>query len=112
MSFAIDLQTVSLKTDWLFSTQVSLESLSLPSGLVTSTGRPWLVDLWALEPRFILLATIPALMLASLLFMDQVLPLSQCRTHVLNELTRGFRGPMYHQTNPPQADQGASRGSF
>ena len=57
---------------------VSLESLSLPHGLSTTTGRPWLVDLWALEPRFILLATIPALMLASLLFMDQVQSRMRC----------------------------------
>jgi len=52
---------------------VVLPALSLPVGIATSTGRPWLVDIWSLSPQMIAFSTIPAIMLTTLLFMDQVI---------------------------------------
>jgi len=52
---------------------IILPALTLPLGITTSTGRPWLVDIWALPPQMIAFAVLPAIMLTILLFMDQVI---------------------------------------
>lgn len=67
----------------------SLTTLTLPAGLSTSTGRPWLVDLWALEPSMIALAIVPAVMLTVLLFMDQVITTRLVNTPD-NKLKKGY----------------------
>lgn len=49
----------------------SLPTLAVPEILGTTSGRPWLVDLFAVSNKIKLLAILPALMATVLLFMDQ-----------------------------------------
>jgi len=67
----------------------TLPTLSLPTGITTSTGRPWLVDLLSLEPSMIALAVVPAIMLTTLLFMDQVITTRLVNT-TDNKLKKGY----------------------
>lgn len=50
---------------------VDLPMLSVPTILSTTTGRPWLVDIFAVSHKVKLLCMLPALMATVLLFMDQ-----------------------------------------
>lgn len=51
--------------------QIQLPSPNIPEGFGTTSGRPWLVDLWAL-PTWAIVASIgPGLMATILLFLDQ-----------------------------------------
>lgn len=51
--------------------QFSLPMLAVPEVLATTSGRPWLVDLFCVSNQVKLLAVLPALMATVLLFMDQ-----------------------------------------
>ena len=51
---------------------LALPMLNVPLQLGTTNGRPWLVDLMAIDPQTRLLCLFPALMATILLFMDQV----------------------------------------
>jgi HCO3- transporter family len=50
---------------------ISLPMLSVPAILSTTSGRPWLVDIFAVSNNVKLLCVFPALMATVLLFMDQ-----------------------------------------
>lgn len=50
---------------------IPLDAPKVPDAFGTTTGRPWLVDLWALSPGVILALIFPALMVTILLFLDQ-----------------------------------------
>lgn len=50
---------------------MSLPMLSVPAVLSTSSGRPWLVDIFAISNEIKFLCIFPALMATVLLFMDQ-----------------------------------------
>ena len=50
---------------------VSLPMLSVPAILSTTSGRPWLVDIFAVSNKIKILCVFPALMATVLLFMDQ-----------------------------------------
>jgi HCO3- transporter family len=50
---------------------ISLPMLSVPAILSTTSGRPWLVDIFAVSNKIKLLCIFPALMATVLLFMDQ-----------------------------------------
>jgi hypothetical protein len=45
--------------------------LRVPEVIATTSGRPWLVDIFAVSPKIRLLCILPALMATVLLFMDQ-----------------------------------------
>ena len=51
--------------------KLSLPMLAVPAVLGTTSGRPWLVDLFCVSNKIKLLAFFPALMATILLFMDQ-----------------------------------------
>jgi len=50
---------------------VNLPMLAVPAVLSTTSGRPWLVDIFTVSNKVKLLAILPALMATVLLFMDQ-----------------------------------------
>ena len=50
---------------------ISLPMLSVPAILSTTSGRPWLVDIFSVSNKIKLLCIFPALMATVLLFMDQ-----------------------------------------
>lgn len=50
---------------------VDLPMLAVPAVLSTTSGRPWLVDIFAISNKIKLLTILPALMATVLLFMDQ-----------------------------------------
>ena len=50
---------------------VELPMLSVPTILSTTSGRPWLIDIFAVSNKVKLLCVFPALMATVLLFMDQ-----------------------------------------
>jgi hypothetical protein len=50
---------------------VSLATPAVPETLGTTTGRPWLVDIWAVPTWVIFACIVPALMCTILLFLDQ-----------------------------------------
>ena len=50
---------------------LSLPTLNVPLVLGTTSGRPWLVDIWAISDKLKFLCFFPALMAFVLLFMDQ-----------------------------------------
>ena len=52
---------------------VGLPMLSVPTILSTTSGRPWLVDIFAVDNKVKMLCALPALMATVLLFIDQVL---------------------------------------
>lgn len=52
-------------------TTVKLEVPEIPAEFATTTGRPWLVDIWAVDTSVILYCIVPALMATILLFLDQ-----------------------------------------
>lgn len=51
----------------------ALASLNLPEGIMTTTGRPWVIDLWDAPLWLRWASCVPALFLSLLLFMDQVI---------------------------------------
>lgn len=50
---------------------ISLPMLSIPTLLSTTSGRPWLVDIFSVSSKIRLLCVFPAIMATVLLFMDQ-----------------------------------------
>ena len=52
-------------------TTVELAAPSIPESFATTTGRPWLVDLFAVPTSVIFLSIIPAIMATILLFLDK-----------------------------------------
>ena len=53
---------------------VPLQKLAMPATFSTTSGRPWLVPLGGLPVKYRWLASLPALMVAVLLFFDQRAP--------------------------------------
>jgi hypothetical protein len=51
--------------------EVTVQQAAIPEEFGTTTGRPWLVDMFALSPAMILACAGPALLVAVLLFLDQ-----------------------------------------
>jgi hypothetical protein len=50
---------------------LTMPMLAVPEVLATTSGRPWVVDLFSVSPTIRLMCLIPALMAFILLFMDQ-----------------------------------------
>lgn len=50
---------------------VELPVLSVPSTIATTSGRPWLIDLWGVPPWLIAAAALPGALVAVLIFLDQ-----------------------------------------
>mmetsp|Transcript_17549 Transcript_17549/g.56601 ORF Transcript_17549/g.56601 Transcript_17549/m.56601 type:complete len:274 (-) Transcript_17549:1036-1857(-) len=69
-----------------------LPMLAVPTSLVTTTGRPWLVDVWAAPMWVRVGAVVPALMGTVLLFMDQNITTRLVNQNDWNML----KGPGYH----------------
>lgn len=71
---------------------IDLVAPAIPDDFGTTTGRPWLVDLWSLPTWAILAATAPALMATILLFLDQ-----NITTRLVNAPAHRLRkGPGFH----------------
>ncbi|KAA8492257.1 Sodium bicarbonate transporter-like protein 11 [Porphyridium purpureum] len=71
-------------------TNVDVEMLPVPekSGILTTSGRPWLVDLGNISAGYVFLAFVPGLLLALLFFVDQnVAVLLTCKRE--NKLKKG-----------------------
>lgn len=49
----------------------AIPMLAVPDVFATTSGRPWIVDIFSLDPKLRLLCFLPALMATTLLFMDQ-----------------------------------------
>lgn len=67
----------------------TLPGLALPVGLHTSTGRPWLVDIFSAPVWVRWAAVLPAIMFSLLLFMDQVITTRLVNTPD-NKLRKGW----------------------
>jgi hypothetical protein len=76
----------------LLQPNVSLEAPSVPDELGTTSGRPWLVQIWELPTWAIFAAAGPALMATILLFLDQ-----NITTRLVNAPSHKLRkGPGFH----------------
>jgi hypothetical protein len=76
----------------LFLPEVEVERAAVPDVVATTTGRPWLVDLFAIPTWVILAAAGPALLVTVLLFLDQ-----NITTRLVNSPLHALRkGPGYH----------------
>eukprot|EP00168_Porphyra_purpurea_P012551 TRINITY_DN3324_c0_g2_i3.p1 TRINITY_DN3324_c0_g2~~TRINITY_DN3324_c0_g2_i3.p1 ORF type:complete len:639 (+),score=210.27 TRINITY_DN3324_c0_g2_i3:586-2502(+) len=77
-----------------FRPSVEVELLEVPDeiGIVTSTGRPWVVPLFDLPAQFIALAGVAAALLAALFFLDQNIS----ALLVNRPENRLLKGPGYH----------------
>ena len=72
--------------------EVYLDVLPAPSRLATTSGRPWLIDVWALPTWARFAAIGPALLLAVLVFLDQ-----NITARIVNSPDHRLRkGPAYH----------------
>jgi hypothetical protein len=72
--------------------QVALERPPIPDGFATTSGRPWMVDLFAVPISTILTCFVPALMVTILLFLDQ-----NITTRIVNSPgSRLRKGSGYH----------------
>lgn len=72
--------------------EVSVQQAAIPETFGTTTGRPWLVDMFALPGWMILACAGPALLVAVLLFLDQ-----NITTRLVNSPLHALRkGPGYH----------------
>lgn len=72
--------------------QIPLERPPVPDGMSTTSGRPWLVDVFAVSPSVILGSLLPALMVTILLFLDQ-----NITTRIVNSPSNRLRkGGGYH----------------
>ena len=65
----IALASMAIVSVWLH--EVFLDVLPAPDTFATTTGRPWLVDIWGGPSWLPLAAAVPALLLAVLMFLDQ-----------------------------------------
>jgi len=68
---------------------LDLPTLLLPAGLATSTGRAWIVDIWAAPLWVRWGASVPAVFAAILLFMDQVIT-TRLVNSPDNQLKKGY----------------------
>ena len=68
---AIAIGLMSLFAFQFTSVGVELEAPAIPAEFATTTGRPWMVDLFAVPTKVILYSIVPALMATILLFLDQ-----------------------------------------
>ncbi|GAB0498141.1 hypothetical protein MMPV_009482 [Pyropia vietnamensis] len=77
-----------------FRSSVKVELLEVPDriGVVTSTGRPWVVPIFDLPAKFIALALVSALLLSALFFLDQNIS----ALLVNRRENRLLKGPGYH----------------
>lgn len=77
-----------------FRSSVEVELLEVPDriGIVTSTGRPWVVPIFDLPAKFIALALVSALLLSALFFLDQNIS----ALLVNRRENRLLKGPGYH----------------
>lgn len=77
-----------------FRSSVEVELLEVPDriGIVTSTGRPWVVPVFDLPAKFIALALVSALLLSALFFLDQNIS----ALLVNRRENRVLKGPGYH----------------
>lgn len=72
--------------------EVSVQQAAIPEEFGTTTGRPWLVDMFSLSPALILACAGPALLVAVLLFLDQ-----NITTRLVNSPLHALRkGPGFH----------------
>ena len=72
---------------------VPLQKLAMPATFSTTSGRPWLVPLGALPVKYRWLASLPALMVAVLLFFDQ-----NITVRIVNAESNKLKKPVgYHQ---------------
>ncbi|MCC6590208.1 MAG: HCO3- transporter [Bryobacterales bacterium] len=72
-----------------FMRPVQVATLSLPPQFGTTSGRPWLVDLWAVPVWVRLAAIVPALLVSILLFLDQNITVRLVNNR-RNRLRKGF----------------------
>jgi len=77
-----------------FRSSVEVDLLEVPDeiGIVTSTGRSWVVPLFDLPAQFIALAVVSAVLLAALFFLDQNISALLVNRHE----NRLLKGPGYH----------------
>lgn len=76
----------------LFQPGVTLDAPAVPDEFSTTTGRPWLVQIWSLPTWAIFAAAGPALMATILLFLDQ-----NITTRLVNAPSHKLRkGPGFH----------------
>lgn len=72
--------------------EIELEGTGIPARFATTTGRPWLVDLWVLPPWAIFASAGPAFLATILLFLDQ-----NITTRLVNSpMHRLRKGPGFH----------------
>lgn len=72
--------------------EVNVQQAAIPAEFGTTTGRSWLVDMFALSPLMILACAGPALLVAVLLFLDQ-----NITTRLVNSPLHALRkGPGFH----------------
>jgi mannitol/fructose-specific phosphotransferase system IIA component (Ntr-type) len=72
--------------------QTDLVMLVVPDGFGTTTGRPWLVDLWQVPTWVIPAAAIPAVLCTVLVYLDQ-----NITSRLINQKDNRLRkGPGYH----------------
>jgi len=72
--------------------EIAVERAAIPEEFGTSTGRPWMVDLFALPMWMILGCAVPAFLVTVLLFLDQ-----NITTRLVNSPLHALRkGPGYH----------------
>jgi mannitol/fructose-specific phosphotransferase system IIA component (Ntr-type) len=69
-----------------------LPVLAVPDHFATTSGRPWLVDLWGLPPWAIVGAAVPALLCTVLVFLDH-----NITNRLVNQADHSLeKGPAYH----------------
>ena len=62
---------IGVMTIFALQINVELPAPKIPTEFTTTSGRGWLVDIWAVDVSVILMSIIPALMATILLFLDQ-----------------------------------------
>ncbi len=69
-----------------------LPALAVPDRFATTSGRPWLVDLWDVPVWVILASSVPALLCTVLVFLDH-----NITNRLVNQAGHGLqKGPAYH----------------
>ena len=62
---------IGVMTIFALQIDVKLPAPKIPTEFATTSGRDWLIDIWAVDASVILMSIVPALMATILLFLDQ-----------------------------------------